>query len=137
MLRFWLQDSVPPRGGYDERPGRWAAEADWPSPRVAARAIFLTPRRSRADAGDGARSPLSAAALGADAGVLAAYGNPADLPADQRDEDAWSLCFDSQPLAAPSTCSASRVCISALRRTGRSRSSRRASATSRPTAPPP
>ena len=43
-------------------------------------------------------SPLT---LGADAGSWLPYGNPADLPADQRAEDAWSLCFDGPPLDAP------------------------------------
>ena len=37
--------------------------------------------------------------VGADAGSWLPYGNPADLPGDQRGEDAWSLCFDSAPLA--------------------------------------
>jgi hypothetical protein len=35
------------------------------------------------------------------AGAWCAYGNPGDLPADQRRDDAQSLCFDSEPLGHP------------------------------------
>ena len=43
MLRVWMQESVPPAPWMDEVPGRWAAEDEWPSPRV-------EPRRLRLDA---------------------------------------------------------------------------------------
>ncbi len=42
------------------------------------------------------RSPTT---VGVDAGSWLPYGNPADLPGDQRCEDARSLTFDSEPLA--------------------------------------
>ena len=100
LLRFYRQTSAPPRGGYDIRPGGWAAEPTWPSPRVTAERRYLVPSGLTPEPGDGQQlrhsSPL---ALGADAGSWLPYGNPADLPADQRAEDAWSLCFDSEPLA--------------------------------------
>jgi hypothetical protein len=35
--------------------------------------------------------------VGLDAGAWCAYGNPADLPPDQRRDDALSLCLDSAP----------------------------------------
>jgi uncharacterized protein len=102
MLRFWLQDSVAPRGAYTERAGRWAAEDAWPSERIATQVAYLTPAGLVSAAGDGTTlahsSPLT---VGADAGSWLPYGNPADLPADQRGEDAWSLCFDAPPLEAP------------------------------------
>jgi uncharacterized protein len=34
MLRAWMQESLPPQTCYEERPGRWVAERDWPSPRI-------------------------------------------------------------------------------------------------------
>lgn len=99
LLRFYRQTSAPPRGGYDVRPGSWAAEETWPSPRVGAERRYLAAFGLALEPGDGERlrhsSPL---ALGADAGSWLPYGMPADLPADQRAEDAWSLCFDSEPL---------------------------------------
>ena len=45
LLRVWLQDSVDPQPFYDERPGRWVAEAAWPSPRIEQRRLFLNPGR--------------------------------------------------------------------------------------------
>ena len=103
MLRFWMQDSVEPRGAYDERAGRWAAEDAWPSPADRAAAPPTSPPAGLAPAaGDGdALAHSSPLTLGADAGSWLPYGNPADLPGDQRAEDAWSLCFDSAPLEAP------------------------------------
>lgn len=100
MLRFYRQTSAPPRGGYDIRPGGWAAEETWPSPRVGSDRRYLAVTGLAREPGGGETlrhsSPL---ALGADAGSWLPYGNPADLPADQRGEDAWSLCFNSEPLA--------------------------------------
>ena len=34
MYRVWMQDSVPPKTAYRERPGRWVGETQWPSPRI-------------------------------------------------------------------------------------------------------
>ncbi len=42
MLRLWMQDSAPPSARYDERPGRWVAEPDWPSPNIRPWALRLT-----------------------------------------------------------------------------------------------
>jgi hypothetical protein len=99
MLRFWRQESVEPRGAYAIRPGSWAAEERWPSPRLTSHTLHLDDGGLTADAGSGTTrrcsSPLT---VGADAGSWLPYGNPADLPGDQRGEDAWSLCFDSAPL---------------------------------------
>jgi len=41
MLRVWLQEAVPPRLHYDERPGRWVAEADWPADGIDPRLLLL------------------------------------------------------------------------------------------------
>jgi putative CocE/NonD family hydrolase len=37
ILRVWMQDAVPPQPFYEERAGRWIAEAAWPSPNLGAR----------------------------------------------------------------------------------------------------
>src|SRR4030095_1921700 len=34
MLRAWMQEPVAPAGFHAERPGRWVAEAAWPSPEI-------------------------------------------------------------------------------------------------------
>jgi uncharacterized protein len=93
MLRVWMQDSVKPRPSYAERPGRWVAEPAWPPPDAAARARPLS--------GKGGRSLRGVQSAGSAAGAWTAEGQSADLPPDQRPDDAVSLVFDLEPLAEP------------------------------------
>jgi predicted acyl esterase len=92
--RVWMQESVP--AGFDghERPGRWVAETQWPSPRIEPRAFFLGDGRlgpPGPPARLAVRSPVTTGA--------AAGGWLVSSVRDQRDDDAGSLCFDSEPLA--------------------------------------
>ncbi|MFJ8468086.1 CocE/NonD family hydrolase [Streptomyces swartbergensis] len=110
MLQAWMQDSVPPSTAYEERPGRWVGEPDWPSPHIRPAVHPLTrhtigPPSEPSDGGntpDGdamtVQSPLS---VGQFAGKWASYNAPPDLPYDQREEDGGSLVFDSEPLTEP------------------------------------
>jgi len=41
MLRVWMEDYVPPRPLLEHQPGRWVAEEEWPSPRIAPRLLRL------------------------------------------------------------------------------------------------
>ncbi|MEU2237164.1 CocE/NonD family hydrolase [Streptomyces vietnamensis] len=85
LLRSWISDAHPPATVYEELPGRWAADPAWPSPHVTpvtygfqgAPVLVDSPQRT-----------------GLDAGRFLPLGNDADLPPDQRDEDARSACFD-------------------------------------------
>ncbi|MGN9758335.1 CocE/NonD family hydrolase [Streptomyces sp. SD31] len=107
MLRTWMQDSVPPSTSYEERPGRWVGEPEWPSPHIRPVTHPLTrhriepaqaaPGAGRAPDGDAmtVQSPLSVGQFG---GKWASYNAPPDLPYDQREEDGGSLVFDSEPL---------------------------------------
>ncbi|MFF8935465.1 CocE/NonD family hydrolase [Streptomyces paradoxus] len=109
MLLAWMQDSVPPSTSYEERPGRWVGEPDWPSPHIRPVTHPLT-RHTIGPAQDAGaapseggtamtvRSPLS---VGQFAGKWASYNAPPDLPYDQREEDGGSLVFDSEPLTEP------------------------------------
>lgn len=85
LLRAYVSDSHPPATVYDTLPGRWVAEPAWPSPQVTKVTYAL----------QGApvlvRSPLH---TGVDAGRFLPFGNDADLPPDQREEDARSACFE-------------------------------------------
>jgi putative CocE/NonD family hydrolase len=99
MLRYWRQEPARPEGIYEIRPGAWASEGTWPSPRLEARRLHLTPSGLSPTPGSGERlAHASATTVGLDAGSWLPYGNPADLPGDQRCEDARSLVFDSPPL---------------------------------------
>ncbi|NSC25022.1 CocE/NonD family hydrolase [Streptomyces albus subsp. chlorinus] len=105
-LSAWMQDSVPPSTAYEERPGRWVVEPEWPSPHVNEVTYPLTQYRigpardggeSEAEPGEAltVRSPLS---VGQFAGKWASYNAPPDLPYDQREEDGGSLVFETGPL---------------------------------------
>jgi len=92
-LRAWMQDSVRPATRYATRPGRWVTEPAWPSPNVS---LLRMPLPSMAS---GDPVPVSTPQhCGVDAGRFFPYGNPADLPPDQREEDGRSVCFDLAPL---------------------------------------
>ncbi|MGK3942369.1 CocE/NonD family hydrolase [Streptomyces caeruleatus] len=85
LLRAHVTDSHPPATVYGPLPGRWVGEPSWPSPNVTTVAYGLqgTPVL--------VRSPQH---TGVDAGRFLPVGNDADLPPDQREEDARSACFE-------------------------------------------
>ena len=93
MLRAYVQESVVPQPSYDVRPGRWAGEETWPSPRIERRSLELP------IAGPVVHRPVQT--LGTEAGVWCAEGQSADLAGDQRRDDALSACFDLEPLEDP------------------------------------
>jgi uncharacterized protein len=93
MLRVWMQDPVEPRPSYKVRPGRWVAEAEWPSARIETRGWSLP--------GDAPARLLGAQSAGTEAGVWCADGQSADLAGDQRPDDALSLVHDWEPLEEP------------------------------------
>ncbi|MDX6591859.1 MAG: uncharacterized protein QOJ13_1055 [Gaiellales bacterium] len=94
MLRSWVQDAVPPRSTYSERPGRWVADPSWPSPNVTQTSIELPGLESPSSI----RSPQT---TGLDAGLWLAWGAPGDAPADQRADDGQSLTLTGNPLDEP------------------------------------
>ncbi|MDA0218460.1 MAG: CocE/NonD family hydrolase [Proteobacteria bacterium] len=100
MLRAWMCDSRPPRTDYASLPGRWVAEATWPSPRIAWQELFLNP--GRLEAGAGPETPLPVCSMqttGLTQGELGRYGEGGEWPGDQREDDGASLVFVTEPLA--------------------------------------
>ncbi len=92
--RVWMAESVPAGFRGEDRPGRWVAEATWPSPRIGTRVFRLAPDRL----GDTIVAARLALASPQDTG----HGSGGWLVAglrDQREDDARSLCFDSEVLA--------------------------------------
>ncbi|MEV0256440.1 CocE/NonD family hydrolase [Streptomyces sp. NPDC050732] len=84
-LRSWISDSHPPATVYPELPGGWVGDPSWPSPNVTPVSYALQGTPVLVD------SPHH---TGLDAGRFFPFGNNADLPPDQRDEDAKSACFE-------------------------------------------
>jgi len=102
-LRVWMQDSVPPTTSYVERPGRWVAEPEWPSPNVVESRFRMTRHRLvSADTNVTAHEiPLqSPMTVGLFAGKWCSYASGPDLAHDQRHEDGGALVFESDPLDA-------------------------------------
>jgi hypothetical protein len=99
MLTVWTQDSTAPAIHYEERPGRWVSERTWPSPEVRPQRLVLSGRSLAREAGpEEAQEIRGAQAAGLLSGVWSAFGRPGDLPPDQRPEDGFSLCFETEPL---------------------------------------
>ncbi|MDH3316761.1 MAG: CocE/NonD family hydrolase, partial [Gammaproteobacteria bacterium] len=100
VLRAWMQESVDPQPFYEERPGRWVAEAAWPSDRIAPRTWHLTGAPALEDAPGNATSLdiCSPQTTGSTGGDWCGIGAEGEAPMDQRPDDGRSLCFDTTPL---------------------------------------
>ncbi|MFE9097917.1 CocE/NonD family hydrolase [Streptomyces sp. NPDC007264] len=85
LLRAYVTGARPPAAGCEGLPGRWVGEPSWPSPNVTPVPYALR------GAPVPVRSPLH---TGLDAGRFVPRGGDADLPPDQREEDARSVCFE-------------------------------------------
>ncbi|MEX2644272.1 MAG: CocE/NonD family hydrolase [Acetobacterales bacterium] len=99
VLRVWMQESVPPQPQYEVWPGRWVAEAGWPSARIQRRTLYLNAGHlAEAPEHEVALSFSSPQTVGVRAGVWCAFGADGEMPRDQRPDDGGSLVFDSDPL---------------------------------------
>ena len=98
MLRAWMTDSHRPAAHHETLPGRWVSEPSWP-PQRPMRRLFLS------DAGlvntAAALSPhavCSPLGVGKHAGEWCPFGRGNDQAGDQREDDALSLVFETEPL---------------------------------------
>ncbi|HUL08659.1 MAG TPA: CocE/NonD family hydrolase [Candidatus Acidoferrum sp.] len=97
----YLQDSVPPRPYYRERPGRWIAEAKWPSKSIKPQAFKLNRGALDKRAAPSVKLTLcSPQTTGAAAGEYCPIWLGPEAPVDQRLDDGGSLLFDTVPLTA-------------------------------------
>jgi putative CocE/NonD family hydrolase len=101
MLVAYVQDPVRPSAHLAERPGRFVGEETWPSPRIRPTELVLGDGTLGAGSPVGTRSIASVQTVGLEGGAWCADGRSADLPLDQRGEDARSLTYTSEPLAEP------------------------------------
>jgi hypothetical protein len=99
VLRAWMPEAVRPAPDYADRPGRWIAEAGVPVTSATTLELALgAGGLTSTPTGDGALVHGSGQTVGLDAGAWCAYAAPADMPLDQRRDDALSLSLDSEPL---------------------------------------
>ncbi|RUM97402.1 CocE/NonD family hydrolase [Pseudaminobacter arsenicus] len=102
-MRLYLMDSVPPRDWYEERPGRWIAEPDWPGANISIHRLHLAAGGMLADTA-GALPSIAVASpqdCGMSGGEYCAIWLGPELPGDQREDDAKSVCFDTAALESP------------------------------------
>ena len=98
-FQVWIQDAQKPAVTYDERPGRWIGLDHWPDDAVAPVNFYpnnqdLTPTAPK----DDELLVSSVQEHGFYAGTFCPFGQPGDLPADQRLENSKSVVFTSAPL---------------------------------------
>ncbi|HLR74589.1 MAG TPA: CocE/NonD family hydrolase [Virgibacillus sp.] len=94
----WIQDSELPQVNYDERPGKWIAEPTWPSNNITEKSLWLSDRKLSNEPSDENIVVPSVQEHGFYAGVFCPFGEPGDLPSDQRLENGKSVTFTSDPL---------------------------------------
>lgn len=103
-FRAWLHDYAPPLGAPSDRPGRWIEEPGWPSAGVVRRTLWLNNDGldDRATAGSplAIQTPQSVGLCAGEWMPWIVLGTEAELPLDQRGDDARCACFDCAPLAA-------------------------------------
>lgn len=100
-FRFYMPYATPAETAMKELPGRWASEAAWPSPNIRPRTFYLAPGRLQT----AQPSPSRLTYVGDQiVGLCKPEWIPyavAELPRDQRPDDARSLVFDTAPLTEP------------------------------------
>jgi putative CocE/NonD family hydrolase len=103
MLTAWMPQAVPAKSYYPNSPGRWVAEAQWPSPRIKPRRFVMN---ADGKLGERAGKPGTIVArtpqtLGLDCGELMPWfqhGASPEMPGDQRADDGKSICFETPTL---------------------------------------
>ena len=117
VLRCWIQDPVPPKTYYKERPGRWVSEPTWPSIQIEEKIYQFQKDSSQiSQMNEPQKSqPLkinSPMTVGMMAGQWCPHGLDPDQPGDQQLEEAGSLIFDTQALERElSILGAPRICL--------------------------
>lgn len=98
-LTSWIQDSVKPAVSYDERPGKWVADHQWPSEKLTQEQWYVTKAQLTETAPETSEIVVPAMQEhGFYAGTYSPFGQPGDFPADQRLENGKSTVFLSEPL---------------------------------------
>ncbi|WP_282610687.1 CocE/NonD family hydrolase [Pelagibius sp. Alg239-R121] len=102
-LLAFIQDSHVPDPNPSDRPGRWVGERCWPSPNIDSSDYFLSQGRlsERDELSTGSIDVCSPVTTGLTTGEYMPITAVAELPQDQRSDDACSVCFDTEPLVHP------------------------------------
>ncbi len=100
--RAYLMDSVAPERWFDERPGRWIVEQNWPAKVIKKKTLYLAQGATLSENQNDFHVQISSPHdCGAAAGEYFPAVYDAELPDNQSRDDAGSACFDSEELGAP------------------------------------
>ena len=101
MLRAFMGEDIPARAFYENCPGRWVAEKEWPGERIEARSFILEHGIVASSTDKYVIRHRSPQTLGLSGGEWCPYGTGGDgpeFPADQQFDDGASVTFDGAPL---------------------------------------
>lgn len=97
-LISWIQNSELPEVTYEKRPGKWVGEQSWPSKNVHGHKLWLKDQELTFEKEEAEAITIpSMQEHGFYSGVFCPFGQPGDLPADQRLENGKSVVFTSAP----------------------------------------
>lgn len=97
-LTSWIQDSALPQVTYTERPGKWVGDTSWPSANVTDKSLWLANEKLTNQGKEGEQVLIpSVQEHGFYTGVFCPFGQPGDLPGDQRIENGKSVVYTSDP----------------------------------------
>ncbi|SFM13142.1 hypothetical protein SAMN04487943_108110 [Gracilibacillus orientalis] len=99
-LISWIQDSELPQVTYEKRPGKWVGDNKWPSDNVQMAKWWMKGKTITTNPVNEADQVVipSVQEHGFYNGVFCPFGQPGDLPADQRLENGKAVVFTSDPL---------------------------------------
>ena len=96
QMRTYIQDNVPPKTMYLERPGRWVADNEWPGNNAETKVYHLGQGVLLEEAaGDTSLNICSPVTAGVDGGEYCVIWLGPEFPGDQNRDDAGSLCFET------------------------------------------
>ena len=102
LYQAYMMDSVLPQPFYESRCGQWVTEQRWPSSNVQYENLVLNRYGlTESPANSVALTLCSPQNTGVACGEYCAMWQGPESPTDQRQDDAGSLVFDSEPLASP------------------------------------
>lgn len=99
--RAYLIDSATPDASAAHRDGLWLAEAKWPSDRIRTDRLHLSSEGLTSKPAPLSVEVCTPQHLGLFAGEFFPMGLNAEMPGDQSQDDAMSVCFDTAPFPEP------------------------------------
>lgn len=97
-LISYVQNSELPQVSYDERPGKWVADYQWPSPNVIEEKLYVSEGKLTKEVPEKRKTVVpSIQQHGFHTGVFCPFGEPGDLASDQRIENGYAVVYTSEP----------------------------------------